>query len=538
LSRSCVRILQQFTNDKRLLNAAIDEIRFDSLKNGTFAFAPVGSSSKEQKFRDEANDEFVDNNSNNMGLLGLNFILRGMQDLPGRKSVLLLSDGFAVPTKAEYAATFMQSFRRVVDAANRSSVTINTMDVRGLVDTGFTAADDLTGMDGKEMLRSLVGRNQKVVDTQQGPRLLAEQTGGTSIVNNNDLSQGIRKILDDQGYYLVGYQPDDDTFIPKARPFHRLLVKVKRPGLKVRYRSGFFGVSDEAMEKPPLTSGQRLVTALISPFAVNEVSVHLNAIFNYDTKLGSHIQSLVHVGAKDIEFKDGSNGSKVAVFDVIAASIDESGFPVDTVNQSYTLTANNTVYKKYMTEGFVYGFTFPVKVAGTYQLRVALRDRGSDRIGSANQLVEVPDIGKKRLAVSGVYLESLSLEDWNRQNKIDVEYAPTNGLSDTSRRVFKRGSVLNYAFVIFNAKLDRTQRPSLTVKTKVFCDGKLMLESVPASVSLNGQVDMQRIGAGGSLNLGGGIPTGECVLQITVRDALAKEKEQTGTHFLQFSIIE
>lgn len=536
-------ILQQFTNDKRLLNAAIDEIRFDAFRNNTFAFAPIGSSGSEetlrlQEERDKTNEEFFENNANESGLFGLNFILRGMQDLPGRKSVLLITDGFSIPTEPEKAGPFVQSVRRVVDTANRASVTINTMDARGLVDTGFTAADDLTKMDGRGMLKSIIARNQKVVGTQQGPRILAEQTGGASIVNNNDLSGGVRKLLDDQSYYLIGYEPDDETFTAKVRPFHRLMVKVKRPGLKVRYRSGFFGVSDETMVKPALTSGQRLVTALVSPFAVNEIGVRLSAIFNNDKKLGSHIQSMVHVGAKDLKFTDGLNGSKIAVFDVIAASIDENGLPVDTVNQSYTLTANKAVYEKYVADGFVYGFTFPVKSAGTYQLRVALRDRGSDKIGSANQLVEVPDIEKKRIAVSGIYLENLSLEDWKKQNTANFENSVTSRLSDTSLRSFKRGSILNYAFVVFNAKLDRTQYPSLTIQTRVFCDGKLLSESSPTAISLNGQTDMMRIGAGGSLNLGAGLSPGEYVLQITVRDTLAKEKQQTRTQFLQFRIVE
>jgi hypothetical protein len=62
------------------------------------------------------------------GTLGaVNFIVRGMNDLPGRKSVMLLSDGFQLFSRdpnnqrAEFSRV-LDSLRRLVDLANRSSV--------------------------------------------------------------------------------------------------------------------------------------------------------------------------------------------------------------------------------------------------------------------------------------------------------------------------------------------------------------------------------------------------------------------------------
>ena len=54
-----------------------------------------------------------------------------------------------------------------------------------------------------------------------------------------------RRVLDDQrGYYLIGFQPSEDTF--KAdKGFRRVKVKVTGKGLRVRTRAGFFGVATE-----------------------------------------------------------------------------------------------------------------------------------------------------------------------------------------------------------------------------------------------------------------------------------------------------
>jgi hypothetical protein len=119
------------------------------------------------------------------------------------------------------------------------------MDARGLVYTGLTAADNTSGRSSDDVEKELSDRRDQLFDTQDGLRYLAKQTGGLSIINSNDLSGGIRKILDDQSYYLIGYVPESDTFDPKLNRFNKLIVKVKQPGLTVRYRSGFFGISDD-----------------------------------------------------------------------------------------------------------------------------------------------------------------------------------------------------------------------------------------------------------------------------------------------------
>ena len=62
--------------------------------------------------------------------------------------------------------------------------------------------------------------------------------------------RGLTRILADQsGYYLVAYEPDADTFarIGGAAPFHDVEVKVRREGLDVRSRKGFYGVTDETV---------------------------------------------------------------------------------------------------------------------------------------------------------------------------------------------------------------------------------------------------------------------------------------------------
>ena len=64
-----------------------------------------------------------------------------------------------------------------------------------------------------------------------------------------------RAVDDQEGYYLIGYNPDDASFKPdKSGPrYHKIQIKVKRPGLRVRSRKGFYGVASTGTEAAPST---------------------------------------------------------------------------------------------------------------------------------------------------------------------------------------------------------------------------------------------------------------------------------------------
>lgn len=549
--------LQQFTNDRRQLYAAIEKVRWNPVGTGNIgAFAPLqgqldrggeeGEAQPGERTPEGIEREFNDFRESLFatGTLGaINYIVRGMQDLPGRKSIMLLSDGFRLFTRdatgSLESGRVLQSLRRLVDMANRASVVIYTMDARGLQVTGLTAADDTSGRSPEQLEQALSDRRSQLLDTQDGLRYLAKQTGGLSIINSNDLSGGIRKILDDQSYYLIGYEPDDATFDPKTRRFNKLEIKVKRPGLRVRYRSGFFGISDEKLVRPPQTAEQRLIMALSSPFAVNDISMRLNALFYNTAKEGSFIRSLVHIKAQDLKFTDEPDGTKKAAFDILAIGFGDNGIPVDQLGKAFTMTLKKGVYERFMKHGLVYDFTFPIKKAGAYQLRVALRDHGSDRLGSASQFVEVPNLKKNRLVLSGVVLENLAFDEWEKLNggKITRAALQSNPMNDTSLRQFKRGTVLNYGFTVYNAK-QAAGSPSISYQTRIFRDGKAIFEGQEQAVPSGGQTVPNAMDLSGALNLGTGMMPGDYVLQVTVTDNLAKEKHKTATQFVQFEIVE
>ena len=254
--------LQQFTADKRQLNAAIERVKWNAIgRSGVGAFAaiepptPGPGGADIDTFNEEANQTRQDMFA--VGTLGaISYVVKGLKTLPGRKSILLISDGFRIYNLDDPTRNYLarEKLNRLIDEAGRASVVIYTMNATGLQTLGFTAADDLSGRDTQQLQDAMTSRRNAAFETQAGLDFLARQTGGIPIRNTNDLSGGIKRVMEDQkGYYLIGYRPENATFDARtgSRTFHKLSLKVTRAGkFEVRTRNGFFGVTDLRLSLP------------------------------------------------------------------------------------------------------------------------------------------------------------------------------------------------------------------------------------------------------------------------------------------------
>jgi VWFA-related protein len=228
-----------FTFSRAELRAAVNRMQF-SLWNASAAGALEPLENRfdrlfdiSERYREE---QFALNALNRVA-----DVIAAVRELPGRKTVLLVSEGFAITGSSD--SFVRDAMNRLVDRANRAGVVIYAVDPRGLVFTGLTAAD--SGGGGAAMASLMSRRNDALLQTQDGLRYVAAQTGGFAVVNSNDMPGAFRRVMDDQrGYYLIGFQPATDTFGPERR-FRRVKVKVVEKGLKVRTRAGFYGVATE-----------------------------------------------------------------------------------------------------------------------------------------------------------------------------------------------------------------------------------------------------------------------------------------------------
>jgi hypothetical protein len=96
-------------------------------------------------------------------------------------------------------------------------------------------------------------------------RVLAENTDGRAIVNRNDIAAGMKQITRDQSaYYLLGY---NSSLAPSDGKFHEIKVRVRRPGVQVRARKGYWALNAEQTARalaPPKAAVPKPVEAAIA----------------------------------------------------------------------------------------------------------------------------------------------------------------------------------------------------------------------------------------------------------------------------------
>ena len=560
--------LQQFTTDRQLLYRAIERVRWNPQGRAgassfpTLDYQPPGLTAAKDAVKSGSPEERAERDSIGgsesleefregvftVGTLGaLDFIVRGMRELPGRKSVVVFSGGFQIykdPNKPEDwrgSDRVVENLRRLTDQANRASVVIYTMDARGLVYTGLTAADTYNPAPGSAPdPDGLMSRHNNFVRNQEGLAYLAEQTGGIFIRNTNDLGGGMERVLEDQqGFYLIGFRPPDEVFQPsqgKTR-FNKFEVKVRRPGLGVRTRAGFYGFAEGARKSAPRTRHEQLLAALTSPLTSGGLTLRLTSLFSSPSDKTAVLDSLMHIDASQLRLTDEPDGWKKAVIDVAAVTFGENGQVAGEINRTETVRARGEGLRLMLSEGLVYRMRVPIKQPGAYQLRVAVRDTQTERLGSASQFVEVPDLGKRRLALSGVVI-STAEDEPPAAAAPDAAAGGRDPLREATVRRFPSGAKLDFLYHIYNAKLDgATRRPRLRTRARLFRDGRPVFDGPAIPFDPGAQTDMARLQAGSRLQLGRNLAPGDYVLQIVVTDELAKGAHAIATQWLDFEIV-
>jgi hypothetical protein len=357
---------------------------------------------------------------------------------------------------------------------------------------------------------------------REGAELLAKKTGGFQVRNSNGFQ--LDRILEDQrGYYLLGYRPTEETF---NRQFHQIKVRVKSSGLTVRTRSGFFGVTEEEARRAQLSTADETNLALDSPFGAQDIELNLMSFFAGDTTDGSIVRSFIYVEPTNLSFTP-ANGRQETSLEIHGAIFGDNGAVVQQIKHSAVLSLRENEYRQAMQDGLRLRFDMPAKTPGSYQVRIAVRDQTSSKIGSAGQFVVVPDLNQKRVTLSGIVLRSAA------EGAMQI-----SAMSNPPARRFRANAELNYAFVVYNPTIDpATQLPNLTMQAKLYRDGRSVDPAVGAPIAVNNQADLSRLFITGSFRLSSNLEPGDYYLQVVVTDKAAKDKQPPIAQWIEFEVV-
>jgi VWFA-related protein len=457
-------LLQVITRDRDALRAAIDAVRYNSLsRKGPWAMGDVTQLGNGPPQFDGPERPLASLES----LSALRFVVRAARDLPGRKAVVIASEGFQLNVGSAAAMSALDprvrdAIERVTDQAVRSGVVLYALDCTGLETGGLRASDDIHYVPDMTAAvnRFSTARQQALRNAQQSLAYLTEQTGGFAVVNTNDLAKGLARIGNDiRGYYILGYAPEADTFAVDTRLArqHSITVRVKRPGVRVRTRQAFTGISDPDVTARDATPAQALVRAAMSPFSPTTIGLDTTSLAGYWPDGGLFIRSVLRVDGRALTFETAPDGSRTGTVDVVGLVFDGAGMQVHDMSKGFDVTLESSAVAQVLEDGFVYVARIPIARPGGYQVRFAVRDRRSGQIGTGGGFVVVPDVPGGAFALSSLVVRT------------NQEGTPAEGLQSDrfsvsprdARRSFARGTTLSFSYQVYNGGDAVTSRASL-----------------------------------------------------------------------------
>ena len=523
--------LQQFTSDRRLARAAISSLRWNPNGGGSISFfqsikpdakirGPVGPASAEGTGSDvpvfdsiyslpspkiATQLDGLRKNSLTVGALGaIDSVIQGLRDMPGRKSLVLFSDGFNLESADGAVQTAMH---RLADRANRSGTVIYTMQGVGLVTLQPGAADNPSSpgrSSGATVAEISKDRSKQLYNAQIGLEYLSRVTGGFSHANGNDLNGGLARVLEDQsGYYLLGYKPPAGTFDENGgdRPYHNLKVRVKTKGLTVRSRTGFFGATDEETTPQAASALEQLRLTMLSPFQSSAIRLRLTPIYAEVAGQGPVVRNLLDVDLRDLTFRTLPDGSSEAQLKLLVVAFTADSTQTASFTSDYKIDLAAGKLEEARRNGALYVVEIKPPKPGGFQIRTAVRDEATQATGSAHAFVEVADARKNRLALTSVVLANGSA--------IGSPDSATLGFS-AARRQFRHGDILNYFCLLENADNKKTAAADVNAQIRIVAGGKQVYLAPLAITELAGN----KRALSGQLRIGSALPLGDYFLQI------------------------
>ncbi len=416
--------------------------------------------------------------------------LRRLADVMGgirgrRKAILMFSEGIDYPIYdifgSQAATGVVMATRDAIAAAARGNVSFFSVDPRGLV--GMTSeaielngpADAHLGFDAKGLLADMYL-------SQDSLRTLAEETGGYAAVNANNMTAALNRIVRaNSTYYVLGYYPDT----PRDGRFHKIEVRVKRPGLRVSARKGY--VSPRPLTASERTEQERARAKARGRSGTAETSDELREILNQPLQRNG-LTLAVHAAP----FKGASRQASVALaIELDAARLHFTEQPTKTFADHIELSLFALDERGKAHGGNFYQFNLALRPEtfqrvrqsivrlnprmtlppGRYQLRIGVREDGGGEMGSVFHDLQVPDYTANGLAMSGLVLTADSTRlQFTAQPDSEMP-AGTLPSPATSRRTFGQDDVLTAFAEVYENLSSRTPPRLEIVTTLTGADG-------------------------------------------------------------------
>jgi len=479
-SSSATDRAQEFTSNRALLLRAVNQFLGQKLPSGAVGLAEMDAilerSGQPPTGRDP--NEMERAYKDRQLFARLRSVADYLSGVHGRrKSIVLFSEGIDTDitqgkansnvrtdsTQRTFAADILNELQTTIGAAGRANVSIYAVDPRGLV-----ALESFEAALGAQRLDTMTGIFEETRWSQDSLRLLAAGTGGIAAVDRNDFTETFGRIIrDNSNYYVLGYYSTNGK---RDGRFRKVDVKVRRPGVTVRARTGYIAPKGEPAKTSSATpeASAELQQALNSPIPVRGLSLTASAVpFRSGAKASVLIVAEIDGSRFTFTEKDGRLWNAV---ELVALPVDAAGRPVEGTRDELSITPRPQTRDAIIAKGV--RMTRRLDLApGRYQLRVGVREAGSGSAGSVPIDLEVPDFSAAPVSMSGIVVSSQSAAGipTARADELLKDVLPD---MPTVTREFPRGDELTVYVEVYD-QLTTAHKLEITT-TATADDGRVM----------------------------------------------------------------
>ncbi len=306
--------------------------------------------------------------------------IRYVQQFRASKSpiLVLISEGF-IPGRQ-----MRRMMHQVVDRATQSRVTLNVVDSKGL---------------------TFAGLSTERVAREQTLKTMAESTGGIYFRGSNDLVAGLRHISNTQSfYYVLSYALTNQKAEGK---YHKIKVKVERPGLRVSHRRGYFEPRHQWSLEDLKNEDFRL--ALEAPGEFDQIPLQLTCRSTRLDENHYRLSVLTHVGVGGVQFVR-QRGRHQNLLHLVVMVYDKNDRHVEGSEQQVELNLSESSYLKMLRHGFTSKTEMELP-AGPYRIKVIVREGNQTRMGSLEETVTLPIQERPVHPADSIDMEEVTEED-------------------------------------------------------------------------------------------------------------------------------
>jgi VWFA-related protein len=382
---------------------------------------------------------------NELTLEAMERALNSLVRRQGRKSLILVSEGFIHDTKLE-------GLKRTVTASLRANTAIYFLNSRGM--RAVMRADEDQDLGPME---SNVFRQE--FETAGGSVTLAQDTGGFIMRDTDDLALGLRRIADEtRAYYLIGYNP---TNVERDGEFREIEIKIPgRRGIEVRARRGYYAPSGEAVARAvEPAEDAALQEAMDSPYAVGDIGLRMTHFVGEEASAGTaHVSVAAEVDIEDLGFEM-QEGEHVAALRFVMVAMNRTSDEHFRYDQKVDLELLPEMRSELARTWLPIVKEFELGT-GSYRAKIVLEDTATGRLGSVIHDFKVPVIDPSHFRVSTPVLSDMRVPPEEGQ--------PGERVAIMARREFAPAAALYCRFEVYGAaRLESSGMPRVSMSYEV-----------------------------------------------------------------------